>query len=61
MFEDSVRNLEVPKEMGMQTALIVSDEDWGHEPESMRPAGHKTRAPWVDYITDDLPAWLQAR
>jgi len=59
MFEDSVRNLEVPKEMGMQTALIVSDEDWGHEPESMRPAGHKTRAPWVDYITDDLPAWLE--
>ena len=58
MFEDSVRNLEVPKEMGMQTALIVSDEDWGHEPEVTRPAGSTTKADWVDYTTNDLTGWL---
>lgn len=57
-FEDSVRNLEVPKHMGMATVLVTSDEDWGDEPEITRPAGSTTKADWVDYITNDLTAWL---
>ena len=57
-FEDSVRNLEAPKYMGMRTVLITSDEDWGHEPEITRPAGSTTKADYVDYITKDLTAWL---
>ncbi|MDB2437838.1 pyrimidine 5'-nucleotidase [Hellea sp.] len=57
-FEDSVRNLEVPKHMGMRTVLVTSDEDWGDEPEITRPAGHTTKADWVDYITNDLTGWL---
>ncbi|RKQ69243.1 putative hydrolase of the HAD superfamily [Litorimonas taeanensis] len=57
-FEDSVRNLEVPKHMGMKTALVTSDEDWGDEPEITRPAGSTTRADWVDYTINDLTGWL---
>ena len=57
-FEDSVRNLEAPKYMGMRTVLVTSDEDWGHEPEITRPAGSTTKADWVDYITNDLTGWL---
>jgi len=57
-FEDSVRNLEVPKHMGMRTVLVTSDEDWGDEPEITRPAGHTTKADWVDYTTCDLTVWL---
>lgn len=57
-FEDSVRNLEVPKHMGMKTVLVTSDEDWSHEPEVTRPAGDTTKAKWVDYVTRDLSGWL---
>ena len=59
MFEDNVRNLEVPKSMGMKTVLIVSDEDWSREPEAARPAGLNTSAPWVDDVTADLTEWLR--
>lgn len=59
-FEDNVRNLEVPKHMGMRTVLVTSDEDWGHEPEITRPAGSTTKADWVDYKTNDLAGWLGA-
>lgn len=58
MFEDGVRNLKVPKEMGMATVLIHSDQDWSAEPKAVRPAGKDSQAPWVDYITDDLAGWL---
>lgn len=58
MFEDNIRNLEVPKSMGMKTVLITSDMSWDHEPAEARPAGRGAQAPWVDYITDDLPGWL---
>jgi len=58
-FEDSLRNLEVPKQMGMQTVLVTSDADWSHEPEITRPAGTTIKADWVDHITDDLPSWLE--
>lgn len=60
LFEDSVRNLEVPKHMGMSTVLVTSDADWSHEPEITRPAGTTTKADWVDHITDDLASWLHA-
>lgn len=59
MFEDNLRNLEVPKAMGMKTVLIVSDADMSGEPEAARPAGRNASAPWVDYITDDLAGWLR--
>lgn len=59
-FEDGVRNLEVPKHMGMKTVLITSDADWSHEPELTRPAGAGTRAAFVDFVTDDLASWLEA-
>lgn len=59
MFEDSVRNLEVPKFMGMETVLVTSQVDWHNEPEETRPASAKTDAPWVDHKTDHLSAWLQ--
>ena len=59
-FEDSVRNLEVPKHMGMTTVLVTSNEDWSHEPEITRPAGQTTKADYVDYITSDLTGWLSA-
>ena len=59
MFEDSVRNLEIPKAMGMATVLVTSDADWSHEPEVTRPAtGETVRADWIDAVTDDLPGWL---
>jgi len=59
MFEDSVRNLEVPKQMGMATVLVTSNADWSHEPEVTRPAtGETVRADWIDAVTDDLTGWL---
>ena len=57
-FEDGVRNLEVPKHMGMTTVLVTSQADWSHEPEITRPAGSGTHAAYVDFVTDDLPSWL---
>lgn len=58
MFEDSVRNLEVPKHMGMATVLVTSDVVWGSAPEVVGPDGTPTKADWVDAVTDDLPSWL---
>lgn len=57
-FEDNLRNLKVPKELGMTTVLVVSDEDWSHEPEAARPANESDNADFVDYITNDLAGWL---
>ena len=57
MFEDLARNLEVPHQLGMTTVLVVPDgskevvrEDWELEG---RDASH------VDYVTDDLTAFLR--
>lgn len=58
-FEDGLRNLEVPKHMGMTTVLVTSEADWSDEPEITRPAGRKTQADFVDFITNDLTAWLK--
>lgn len=57
-FEDSVRNLEVPKFMGMKTVLVTSKVDGSREPEVTQPTGETTKADWVDYMTDDLAGWL---
>ncbi len=57
-FEDNLRNLRVPKEMGMRTVLVTSDADWSHEPEAARPASADVSAEFVDYVTHDLPGWL---
>lgn len=57
-FEDGLRNLEVPKHMGMTTVLVTSTVDWSHEPADIRPAGHMTDAAFVDHITNDLTGWL---
>jgi len=57
-FEDGLRNLKVPKYMGMTTVLVTSEVDWSDEPEITRPAGNSTQADYVDFITNDLTAWL---
>ena len=57
-FEDNLRNLEVPKQMGMVTVLVTSDADFSDEPEITRPAGSTTHADWVDYVTHDITAFL---
>ena len=44
----------------MTTVLVVSEEDWSHEPEAARPAGLTDGADFVDYVTNDLAAWLGA-
>ncbi len=58
MAEDSVRNLEVPKAMGMSTLLITSNQDWSHEPKASRPHDGQDVPGHVDMHTSDLPAWL---
>ncbi len=58
-FEDNLRNLEVPKQLGMRTVLLVSDADWSHEPAAARPASADIKADFVDYISDDLAGWLK--
>ncbi len=57
MFEDLARNLEVPHALGMTTVLVVPEgtrevfrEDW-------ELTGRD--APHVDYVTDDLAAFLR--
>jgi len=58
-FEDNLRNLKVPKDMGMRTVLVTSDEDWSHEPAAARPSNGQITADFVDYITGDLAGWLE--
>ncbi len=58
MFEDSPRNLEVPKQMGMKTVLVTSDVDWSGETHMTAIDGSVRRADWIDIVTDDLAGWL---
>ncbi|MEE9273094.1 MAG: pyrimidine 5'-nucleotidase [Robiginitomaculum sp.] len=60
MAEDSARNLEIPKAMGMVTLLVTSDEDWSHEPAATCPVSGRNIPPFVDIHTDDLPGCLLA-
>ena len=57
MFEDSVRNLEVPKHMGMATVWVTPEHDW-HGAHVNNPSGDQRPADWVDYVTADLAGWL---
>jgi putative hydrolase of the HAD superfamily len=58
MFEDMARNLEVPKQMGMTTVLIVSSQA-GHEgAESWEFDGHDGSHGHVDHVTDALGRFL---
>jgi len=57
-FEDNLRNLKAPKDLGMRTVLVTSDADWSHEPEAARPASGIGDADFVDYVTDDVAEWL---
>ena len=56
MFEDMARNLEVPKEMGMATVLLVPQEneksprqDWEH---------HGRDGQHIDFVSDDINAFI---
>lgn len=57
-FEDTVRNLEIPKQMGMTTVLVGDEPDWGRTPKVTRASGTTREAHWVDARTDDLTGWL---
>ncbi len=59
MFEDSVRNLEVPKHMGMQTVWVTPDHDW-HGEHVQNPQSGEKPAEWVDHVTVDLAGWLSS-
>ena len=49
-FEDNLRNLKVPNELGMTTVLIV--------PNAVQAASGAVEADFVDYVTHDLAGWL---
>ena len=57
MFEDSIRNLEVPKYMGMQTIWVTPEHDW-HGKHVNNPSGSDDVPAWVDHVTTDLAGWL---
>ena len=50
MVEDMAVNLRYPKELGMQTVLIETDEEWA------QPDANTSHC--IDYRTDDLTTWL---
>lgn len=62
-FEDTIRNLEVPKAMGM-TTILVSDEieetDSGRIRATDPGTGRSFEANYVDDVASDLAAWLAA-
>lgn len=59
-FEDTPRNLEVPKAMGMTTVLVGEEPDWSHGKtvKINRPSGTARVANFIDAATDDLAGWL---
>ena len=57
-FEDNLRNLKVPKELGMTTVLIVSNKDCNHGPKEAQPMSGACEMDFVDYVTHDLAEWL---
>lgn len=57
-FEDGIHNLRVPKEMGMNTVLVTSDSGFDTIPEAPKENAESVKIDWVDYVTDDLTAWL---
>ncbi len=61
MFEDSERNLEVPKHMGMATVLVASELDWAGDLKKSNAHDASAVANWVDVFTNDLAEWLTTR
>lgn len=57
-FEDMVRNLEVPKQMGMTTVLVGEKPGWSRAPKVTHPSGTVRKVDWVDAVTDDMTGWL---
>lgn len=58
-FEDTLRNLEIPKQMGMQTVWVTSKAEISTPFTLTDPSGETRQANWVDAATDDLPAFLE--
>ncbi len=58
MFEDLARNLEVPHALGMTTVLVAPPATREVFREGWELAGRD--APHVDYVTDDLAAFLRS-
>ncbi len=59
MFEDLVRNLKVPKAIGMRTVLIVPSDAAEVVHETWEIEGHEGDA-HVDFITEDLAGFVAA-
>lgn len=57
-FEDGIHNLQVPKDMGMQTVLVTSESGFDTIPEATKDKIDPVKIDWIDYITDDLTGWL---
>lgn len=58
MFEDLARNLAVPHALGMRTVLITPPLDGRDHREAWEGLG--TTDPFVDFVTDDLAAFLRS-
>ncbi len=56
MFEDMPRNLDVPKEMGMATVLVLPQEGSKYAAEEWEHAGHEGEV--IDFTTQDIGAFL---
>lgn len=56
MFEDMPRNLEIPKELGMATILIIPRKGTAHNAEYWEIAGED--ADHIDHVTDNIDAFL---
>ncbi|HBF30497.1 pyrimidine 5'-nucleotidase [Rhizobium sp.] len=60
MFEDLPRNLVVPKALGMKTVLLVPRPSDGTMLEQWERADSQDGEGHIDYVTDDLKAFLNA-
>ncbi len=62
-FEDNLRNLSVPHQMGMASLLVTptNGQDFAHEPEAARPGALNAQTSHIDVITSDLSGWLNSR
>jgi putative hydrolase of the HAD superfamily len=58
MFEDMARNLEVPKQLGMVTVLIVPSQPNHEGAEAWEFDGHDGSHDHVDHVTDALGRFL---
>jgi len=57
-FEDSPRNLIIPKKMGMKTVLVTSDIDYNHEFNTKGLEINDNITDWIDFKTNDIESWL---